>query len=194
MTTSITVRRIAQTRRELTAAAARLFIERGYEATTVEDIAAAAGISPRTFFRYLTAKEEVIDDVLEESIALFAAALDARPPGEPLLDSLCAAGHDSLNRAVDQGAVELFAVVRRTPALRARWLTRCNTYTDLIANSLRGRLDETENPVVADLGAGALIGMMTTVVDHFADTSSEQLAEILDASFARFVHGFASRT
>ncbi len=192
MTVSITVRRIAQTRRELAAAAARLFIERGYEATTVEDIAAAAGISPRTFFRYLTAKEEVIDDVLEESVALFTAALDARPRTEPLLESLRAAGRKSLARAVDEGTVELFAVVRRTPALRARWLARYNRYTDLIASCLRERLGEADNAVTADLGAGALIGMMTTVVDHFADTSSEQLAEILDTSFVRFVHGFAS--
>ncbi len=193
MTASITVRRIAQTRRELTAAASRLFIERGYEATTVEDIAAAAGISPRTFFRYLTAKEEVIDDLLEESIALFAAALDARPRTEPLLESLRAAGHTSLTRAIDEGTVELFAVVRRTPVLRARWLSRYNTYTDLIASCLRGRLGEADNSVGADLGAGALIGMMTTIVDHFADASSEQLTEILDASFVRFVHGFTSR-
>lgn len=91
---SITVRRVAQSRSELAEAAARLFVAHGYEATTVDEIARAAGISVRTFFRYLGAKEEVIDadGLLERRIAVFAAALSARPPGEALLDSLRAAG------------------------------------------------------------------------------------------------------
>ena len=190
---SITVRRIAQSRRELAETAARLFAEQGYDATTVEEIAHAAGISLRTFFRYLGAKEEVIDDILEQRIAGFAAALSARPPGETLLDSLRAAGHDSLTKALDDGTVDLFAVVRRTPVLRARWLVRCNTYTDMVADSLRGRLAAQSDPVVADLAAGALIGLMTTVIDRFADTTPDTLADVLDAVFDRFVHGFGDR-
>lgn len=190
---SITVRRIAQSRRELARAAARLFVERGYEATTVEEIARAAGISVRTFFRYLGAKEEVIDDILEQRIAGFAAALGARPPGEALFDSLRAAGRDSLTKALDDGTVDLYAVVRRTPVLRARWLARCNTYTDMVADSLRARLTVQSDPVVADLAAGALIGLMTTVIDRFADTPRDTLADVLDTAFDRFVHGFGDR-
>ena len=190
---SITVRRIAQSRRELAGAAARLFVERGYEATTAEEIARAAGISPRTFFRYLGAKEEVIDDILEQRIAGFVAVLGARPPAEALLDSLRAAGHDSLAKALDDGTVRLFAVVRRTPVLRARWLARCNTYTDTVAECLRDRLAPQGDPIVADLAAGALIGLMTTVIDRFADMESEALAGVLDTVFDRFVHGFGDR-
>ena len=190
---SITVRRIAQSRRELAEAAARLFAEQGYDATTVEEIAHAAGISLRTFFRYLGAKEEVIDDILEQRIAGFAAALGARPPGETLIESLRAAGHDSLAKALDDGTVDLFAVVRRTPVLRARWLARCNSYTDMVADSLRSRLPGQNDPVVADLAAGALIGMMITVIDRFAESTSDTLADVLDATFDRFVHGFGDR-
>lgn len=187
---SITVRRIAQSRGELAEAAAQLFVEQGYDATTVEEIARAAGISVRTFFRYLGAKEEVIDEILEQRIAEFAVALRARPLGEALLDSLRAAGHDSLTKALDDGTVELYAVVRRTPVLRARWLARCNTYTGMVADSLRGRLAVERDPIVADLAAGALIGLMTTVIDRFSDTASDVLAEVLDTAFDRFVRGF----
>jgi AcrR family transcriptional regulator len=190
---SITVRRLAQTRRELTAAAARLFIERGYEATTVADIAAAAGISPRTFFRYFAAKEQVINDALEECIALFSATLDARPADEPLLESLRAAGGVTLDKLLEKGVMELFAVMRPTSPLRAQWLVLCNAYTEQIGDSLGQRLGATADPIVADLAAGALVGMVANVLDHVSEMSSEQLAHILDESFVHFVNGFGSR-
>jgi AcrR family transcriptional regulator len=190
---SITVRRLAQTRRELTAAAARLFIERGYEATTVADIAAAAGISPRTFFRYFAAKEQVVNDALGECIAVFSATLDARPADEPLLESLRAAGGVTLAKTLEKGVMELFAVMRPTPPLRAQWLALCNAYTEQIADSLGRRLGATQDPMVADLAAGALVGMVANVLDHVSELSSGQLAHILDESFAYFVNGFGSR-
>ncbi|MGO9961916.1 MAG: TetR family transcriptional regulator [Acidimicrobiales bacterium] len=191
--TSITVRRLTQTRRDLTAAAARLFIERGYDATTVADIATAAGISPRTFFRYFTAKEQVVNDALGECIALFSAVLDDRPDDEPLLDSLRAAGNVTLAKTLEKGVAELFAVVRPTPPLRAQWLALCNAYTERIAASLGPRLGATEDPMVADLAAGALIGMVANVLDHVSEMSAEQLAHILDESFVHFVNGFGNR-
>jgi len=187
---SVTVRRLAQTRRELVGAAARLFVERGYDATTVADIADSAGISPRTFFRYFAAKDEILNDFLQEGVALFSATLEGRPASEPLLDSLRAAGRVALANAMEQGAPELITIMKQTPALRAQWLVRCNTYTERIAVSLGRRLDTTEVPMVADLAAGALMGMVISVVDRVPEMPAEDLTRSLDQSFTCFVSGF----
>lgn len=74
----------ARTRQALEDAALRLFLERGFAATTVEDVAAAAGVSPRTFFRYFPTKEDVVFGDWERQLEVWDEALRAGPPGETL--------------------------------------------------------------------------------------------------------------
>lgn len=81
-------RKKIETRLALARAAMRLFEERGYAATTVDDIAAAANVSRRTFFRYFSAKEEVfIVDPVGKLAALHIALADG-PPDEPTIEAL----------------------------------------------------------------------------------------------------------
>ena len=88
------------TRQALQAAADRLFAERGYDATTVRDIADAAGVTERTFFRYFAAKEELAIPAAVASMRPFQAAIRARPPSEDAVTAL--------HRAV----IEMEAVMR----------------------------------------------------------------------------------
>lgn len=81
-------RKKARTRDALQAAALRLFAERGFAATTVEDVAAAAEVSPRTFFRYFATKEDVVFGDWEEQLRVWEAALLDGPAGETLGDAL----------------------------------------------------------------------------------------------------------
>ena len=76
------------TRQALQAAADRLFAERGYDATTVRDIADAAGVTERTFFRYFAAKEELAIPAAVASLRPFQAAIRARPPDEDAVTAL----------------------------------------------------------------------------------------------------------
>lgn len=76
--------------RAIRAAALRLFEQQGYEAATVEQIAAAAGVSRATFFNYFASKEAVVFDQDPEERDTWQALMSSRPAGEPLWDSLTA--------------------------------------------------------------------------------------------------------
>src|SRR2546430_14388858 len=81
-------RRRRLTAAELEAAALRLFGERGFDSVTVDDIAAEADVSRRTFFRYFASKEDVLLADHFVQLARFREAMAARPPDEPILTAL----------------------------------------------------------------------------------------------------------
>src|SRR5580704_615968 len=120
----LAVRKKERTRRQLAEAAAELFSERGYAGTTIDDIAAAVDVSPRTFFRYFPTKEDLVVAIGETSIESFLAALGSRPAEESLLAAVGAAVDESLAPGwVDTSRVRSFmALIRDTPAFRARWV------------------------------------------------------------------------
>ena len=92
---------------EVAAVALRLFEERGFDAVTVDDIASAAQISVRTFYRYFPAKEDVLQVNIGRRAAALRAALAERPADEAPLHSLRVALAD--------------VVSAEDPVLRRRW-------------------------------------------------------------------------
>jgi AcrR family transcriptional regulator len=81
-------RKKEQTRSAIEDAAFRLFAERGFQATTVADIAEAADVAPRTFFAYFPSKEDVLFGDYDGTFDTFAARLRGRAPGESTFDAL----------------------------------------------------------------------------------------------------------
>src|ERR1700684_2823085 len=79
------LRKRQQTRERLTRVAMALFLDRGFEATTLDDIAAAADISRRSFFHYFASKEDVVFAWQEDITAALTAAIASRPVGESML-------------------------------------------------------------------------------------------------------------
>jgi AcrR family transcriptional regulator len=81
-------RKKQRTRERIVEAAMSLFAERGYHATTIPDIAAAADVAPRTFFSYFPSKEAVVFHDLDRDLDALASALRDRLPGETAFDAL----------------------------------------------------------------------------------------------------------
>src|ERR1700748_523022 len=88
MSTGLRERKKLRTREQITEAAIALFADRGFEGTTVDDIAAAAEVSRRTFFRYFARKEDVILAWKRETAQELPDALAGRPADESPLDAV----------------------------------------------------------------------------------------------------------
>ncbi|MDH6677064.1 AcrR family transcriptional regulator [Rhodococcus sp. LBL1] len=118
--------------------AIRLFAEHGYEATTVDQVAAAAGVSRRTFFRQFRSKEDVIfadhESLLEQAAAYLATTTE-----DPWV-AVCEAARLVFDRFRENRelSVRRYQVVQRVPALRERELVTGHRYERLFTDYLRG--------------------------------------------------------
>lgn len=180
--------RKALTRRTLQEHALRLFLERGYENTTVEQIATAAGVSHMTFFRHFPTKEDVVmrddyDPMLESLIA-------ARPAGEPPVTRIRTAVREGLAAVYPQAREAILVRTRlmlRTPALRARSWENQYATRELIERALGG-----EPGLRTRVVAAACVAAMTTAIETWAEADgAAELPELIDEAFAA-LEGIAS--
>jgi AcrR family transcriptional regulator len=135
-------RRKRLTAAELEAAAIRLFGERGFDAVTVDDIAAEADVSRRTFFRYFASKEDVLLADHRVRLAELRAAMAARPSDEPILSAL---RHSllSLTRTYEQDRERLLLrgrIMLETPSLQARSLVHQRAWEEAMEAMVADRL------------------------------------------------------
>ena len=134
----------AALRRDLVAAAVELFHARGYDDTTIDDIAAAAGVGRRTFFRYFRSKEDAISPDHETALARIADVFEAAHPTEPVVVLVLRAGETVFDLYTDDPALSVrrFALTHRVPALRDRESASVDHYRRLFTRHLRQRLAE----------------------------------------------------
>ncbi|ANY07563.1 TetR family transcriptional regulator [Pseudonocardia sp. HH130630-07] len=150
----------AEVRRRLVAAAARLFTERGYDDTTVDDIAAAAEVGRRTFFRYFHGKEDALSPDHERGLARISEVFDDAHPGEPLPSLVLRAAETVFDLYTDDPDVARlrFALVGSVPALRDREAASVHHYRRLFTRELTARLTgRTDGELVAAVTAAALV-------------------------------------
>jgi AcrR family transcriptional regulator len=139
---SVRERRRARTRDDIEAVALALFLDQGYEATTVEEIAEAALISPRTFFRYFASKDDLLLARGRDEMTIAGRSLAERPPGEPVMDSLRELlGVVSIVHAADHNRqLAWFRLVTTTPALAAAFLEMIHGLERILSEFVGARL------------------------------------------------------
>ncbi|MCQ8832633.1 TetR/AcrR family transcriptional regulator [Streptomyces malaysiensis] len=141
-------------RREIAQAAEALFVERGFEATTIDDIAAAVGMSQRSVHRYFASKEEIVLGKFDLVVDDMLAALRDRPAAEPIWTSLHRTFDVMVALAEAPGHAELVEpihrIVFRTPALLAAYLQRLQRMQDAVVSELRARAEAAGTPYADD--------------------------------------------
>jgi AcrR family transcriptional regulator len=184
-------RKRTRTRLMIQAEAMRLFAENGYENTTVEQIAYAAAISPRTFFRYFPTKEDVV--LWDEYDPIAVDLFEARPEGESPADTLRAIIREAVAGLYRRDPEQLLVRARllgSVPELRARMLEQQDSGNELLASLLARR----HGRPVDDLGirvlASAFGAAITIAVDAWQKEGGESdLLELVERAIDALATG-----
>jgi AcrR family transcriptional regulator len=135
---SLRERKKTATRRELMTVALRLFEKQGFDKTTVEEIAAAAEVAPRTFFRYFPCKEDVLFADHPELVTLLRDTLATRPADEPVIDAVRRATLAGIDKVVADPSLFLTRsrLAASVPAAHAHSRYLDADYEDVIAEAV----------------------------------------------------------
>ena len=142
---SLTERRKYATRMEIARVAAKLFVTDGLRATRAEDIAQAAGVAPRTFYRYFATKEEAVGPLFGAGMEHWADTVREAPAALSVPQALEHAARHVLTpgAGVPPGALDwartLLRLAEESPALLRVWAERCRTSERALAEALASR-------------------------------------------------------
>jgi AcrR family transcriptional regulator len=186
-------RKKARTRAAIRQHALRLFMEQGYDATTVEQIAEAAEVSPATFFRYFPTKEDV---VLQDDFDLVAfAEMEALPPelGPIAAFRAAAAAGRQLIAADDAEAFAIsMQLTMSIPEIRARALDEFMRTTDQISAAIARRTGASPDDFAVRNMAGAIIGVVMAAAmprDANQEVDLDGMFDRIDAGLAHLEAG-----
>lgn len=165
---------------EVVDAALALFLEHGFEETTVDQVVAAAGISRRSFFRYFGTKEDIVFGDLAEQGPVILEALRARPDDEPIWDALRHAfGVLSTLVNPERGAA-IGRLVTSSPALRAAHLEKHLRWQQVLAPEVERRVGTGDAPpgLVGEAIVATALACLDAATAAWLDQGSGDLAEL----------------
>jgi AcrR family transcriptional regulator len=188
-------RKKARTRAAIREHALRLFREQGYGATTIEQISAAAEVSPATFFRYFPTKEDVV--LQDDFDVVTLEALEAQPRDlSPIAAFRGAAAAARAQMSADDVArfAETTRLTLSVPEIRARALDELIRTTDVITAAIAARTDRSPDDFAARNLAGAIIGVIMTATMPWhalrdGGTDVDEMFDRIDAGLAHLEAG-----
>ncbi len=160
-------------------------IARGFAAVTVEDIAQAAGIGRRTFFRYFPAKNDLLWGDFDRLLGRFAADLDGAPP----TSSIVRAVHAGVRRFNDVPDAERdrhrhrMRLLLEEPELVAHSAVRYGAWRGVIAAFVAGRVGDAEDSVVPQAVSWACLGVSLSAYRQWIRDPDADLLGAIDESF-----------
>jgi AcrR family transcriptional regulator len=182
-------RRRTETRRAIQSHAMRLFTEHGYDATTVNEVAEASGVSPMTVYRHVPTKEDLV--LYDQYDPLIAARVASRPPGEPLVRRIGGTLVEATRTVVGRERDLLLARLRLmidTPALRARHLDSQFATQQAIVDALLGDARDPESEFRTWVAASTCLAAMHVALVRWTQEDGrpdlpDLIADALGAAF-----------
>jgi AcrR family transcriptional regulator len=187
-------RKKVATRQALGEAAMRLAVERGLDKVLVDDIADAAGVSARTFNNYFASKYEAICALQQARAMRIGDELRARPPGEPLWESVTQAvlsQYGPADRAPDKDWIAGVRLVVTTPALVGEYLKVHRMAQHHLAEVIAERVGTSlETDMFPRIMAGAVSAAMQAAMERWLHSDPPvPLAPLVRQSFRQFAEG-----
>jgi AcrR family transcriptional regulator len=183
-------RKKARTKAAIQEHALRLFQEQGYDATTVEQIAEAAEISPSTFFRYFPTKEDVV--VWDDYDPMLIEAIRAQPAGLSPIQAIRGGLREAFSRIPSTEAArirERSELSLAVPELRAASMVNLTTTMRLLAELVAERTGREPDDFAVRTFTGAVFGVWLSVLFAWADDPDMDLATSMDQSLAHLEAG-----
>jgi mycofactocin system transcriptional regulator len=173
------------TRGELELVALELFAERGFDSTTVDDVAEAAGIGRRTFFRYFPSKNDVVYGDFDAALDLLRERLAAVPPEVPLVDGIREAvlAFNALPAGAEGQHRVRMAMVLHTPALQAHSTLRYAGWRAVIAEHVAARLGLSPGDFQPQLLAHQSLATAVAAYEQWLARPGSDLSSLLDLAF-----------
>jgi AcrR family transcriptional regulator len=170
--------------------AMRLFLENGFQATTIEEIAESVEISPSTFFNYFPSKEDVVlqDDLDPLMIAAFNAQPAELSPIAALRNAMRAV-FSNLTPEQNVLARQRMALISSDDDLRAAMLGQFMGLVDEVAGLLAARAGGSPTDFAVRNLAGALLGVLMSAMLVAAEDPTRDLMELVDAAMAHLEAG-----
>jgi mycofactocin system transcriptional regulator len=167
--------------------ALELFRERGFDETPVEEIAAAAGISRRTFFRYFGSKNDIVFANFDLLLQELEQWLSSQPDDRPMFDVIADATM-RFNRVHTDGAAahrERMELILHTPALRANAALRNAEWLAVVARYSARRMDARPDDLGPQLAGHVALGAANAAYEQWLRDGSSDLDALVHRAFSR---------
>ena len=178
--------------RELELISLRMFTEQGFDDTTVERIAAAAGVSKRTFFRYFDSKADVLWHAFDGEVLSLRAAFAAVPPQAPLMAAIrqVVVGVNSY-RAEDVPELRTrMHLIGSVPALQASAAQHYDDWERAVSEFAAARLGQPAGSLYPLAIGRATLAVCRSAYDRWTDRADADLTVYLDQALRALAAGF----
>ncbi|MEV5903231.1 mycofactocin system transcriptional regulator [Streptomyces sp. NPDC052127] len=169
-----------------------LFARQGFDGTTVDDIADAAGIGRRTFFRYFASKNDLVWGDFEDQLARLDALLAAADPDMPMMDALCEAvvEFNRFDPAMVPWHRQRMALILRVPTLQADSAVRYASWRAIVTEFAARRLDRPASGMMPRLIGSTVLAACVAGYEQWLTDEDADLGDLLELAVRQLAAGF----